>query len=71
MWLAVWPAVAMHTRHLKTSPLTHAPLLMHTRLSCAWQAAYCASKGALVPLAKSLAIAWAKDNIQARGSGVS
>eukprot|EP01024_Parvocaulis_polyphysoides_P000486 TRINITY_DN10120_c0_g1_i1.p1 TRINITY_DN10120_c0_g1~~TRINITY_DN10120_c0_g1_i1.p1 ORF type:complete len:303 (-),score=40.69 TRINITY_DN10120_c0_g1_i1:446-1354(-) len=28
------------------------------------QSAYCASKGALLPLAKSLAIAWAKDNIQ-------
>eukprot|EP01024_Parvocaulis_polyphysoides_P020106 TRINITY_DN1925_c0_g3_i1.p1 TRINITY_DN1925_c0_g3~~TRINITY_DN1925_c0_g3_i1.p1 ORF type:complete len:339 (-),score=56.42 TRINITY_DN1925_c0_g3_i1:330-1235(-) len=28
------------------------------------QSAYCASKGALFPYAKSLAIAWAKDNIQ-------
>lgn len=27
------------------------------------QAAYCASKGALIPLAKSLALAWAKDGI--------
>ena len=29
------------------------------------QAAYCASKGALIPLGKSLAAAWGKDNIQA------
>ncbi len=28
------------------------------------QAAYCASKGALIPLAKSLAMAWAPDGIQ-------
>ena len=27
------------------------------------QAAYCASKGALIPLTKSLAIAWAQDHI--------
>lgn len=27
------------------------------------QAAYCASKGALLPLAKSLALAWAADGI--------
>lgn len=27
------------------------------------QAAYCASKGALIPLAKSLALAWAPDGI--------
>ncbi|KAL4436582.1 hypothetical protein ABPG75_003721 [Micractinium tetrahymenae] len=28
------------------------------------QVAYCASKGALLPLSKSLAVAWGKDNIQ-------
>lgn len=29
------------------------------------QVAYCASKGALLPLSKSLAVAWGPDNIQA------
>lgn len=33
------------------------------------QAAYCASKGALIPLAKSLAVAWAPDNIQVSSMG--
>ena len=28
------------------------------------QVAYCASKGALLPLSKSLATAWGKDNVQ-------